>query len=211
MAFKTPPPVQRAKEIDDFSSKGFYERNFAQNLEEDFKIREFLKEKFEKVPIEKIEIERSKEKVEVRIHTPRPALLIGRGGSLIEKLKEQLKNELKIKSQIVLEVKESKSFWDKASLVAFWMKEQIEKRTPYRRVLKAALGKIMEEKGVLGARVQVSGRLDGVEIARKEWLGKGKLPRATMRSVIDFAKEEAQTKVGTVGIKVWIYKGEKFE
>lgn len=211
MAFKTPPKVQRAKRIENFLSKGFYEKGFAKKLKEDFLIRKFLKEKLPRLSVAQIEIERAPEKVEVKILTPRPALIIGERGSLLEKLKENLKREIKIKEEIVFEIKETKTFWDNAKLVADWMKEQLEKRVPYRRVLKAALEKIFQEKNVLGARVYVTGRLDGVEIARKEWLGKGKLPRTTIRSQIDFAESEAQTKVGTVGIKVWIYKGVKFE
>lgn len=211
MAFKTPPKVQRAKRIDDYLSKGFYEKDFAKKLKEDFLIRKFLEEKLPRLAVCGIEIERAPEKIEVKILSPRPALILGKKGSLLEKLKEELKRKANIKEELILEVKEIKTFWDNAQLVANWMADQLEKRVPYRRVLKAALEKILQEKNVLGARVQVSGRLDGVEIARKEWLGKGRLPRATIRSQIDFAKSEAQTKVGTVGVKVWIYKGEKFE
>jgi len=104
-----------------------------------------------------------------------------------------------------------KNPWASATLVAKWMASQIEKRVPYRRVLKTALARIMSQKGVEGARVQVAGKLDGVEIARTEWLQQGKLPRQTLRANIDYAQATAFCTYGTVGIKVWIYKGEKFD
>lgn len=211
MAFKTPPKVQRAKRMEDYLSKGFYGRDLSKKLKEDFFIRKFLEERLPRLAVSGIEIERAPEKIEVKILSPRPALILGKKGSLLEKLKGELKRKVNIKEELILEVKETKTFWDNAQLVANWMAEQLEKRVPYKRVLKGALEKILQEKNVLGVRIQVSGRLDGVEIARKEWLGKGRLPRATIRSQIDFAKSDAKTKVGTVGVKVWIYKGEKFE
>lgn len=103
-----------------------------------------------------------------------------------------------------------KNPWTSAPLVGQWIAGQIEKRMPYRRVLKQSLEKILSQREVEGARVEVAGRLNGVEISRREWLKKGRLPRQTLRADIDYAKERAFCTYGIIGIKVWIYKGEKF-
>lgn len=212
MARKTNPKILRIKSIEDWESRGFYEKNFPSLLEEDFKIREFLKEKIGKAGVEKIIIERSPEQINLIIFTARPGLIIGRKGEGAEKLVQGLKKEVVgEKKGLKIEIREVKNPWTSAALVSQWMAEQIEKRVPYRRVLKGALARIMGQKEVQGARVQVSGRLDGVEIARKEWLKAGKLPRQTQRAEIDYAENRAYCKYGVIGIKVWIYKGEKFE
>jgi small subunit ribosomal protein S3 len=146
------------------------------------------------------------------INTSRPGLIIGRGGEGIEKIKKDIEEKiLKRKGELRIEVREVRNPWASATLVAKWMAGQIEKRVPYRRVLKTALARIMAQKGVEGARVQVAGRLDGVEIARTEWLQQGKLPRQTLRANIDYAQATAFCTYGVVGVKVWIYKGEKFD
>lgn len=212
MAFKSHPKGLRLRKMSDWDSRGFYERDFAQKLEEDFKIRKFLEEKFDPLSLERIEIERLPGKINLIINTPRPGLIIGRGGEGAETLrKEILEKILKGKTDLRIEVREVKNPWSSAILVAKWMASQIEKRVPYRRVLKQALARASSQKGVEGARVQVQGRLDGVEIARKEWMQKGKLPRQTLRADIDYGEATAFCTYGTVGIKVWIYKGEKFD
>ncbi len=212
MAFKAHPKGLRLGRMESWDSRGFYEKNFASWLEEDFKIREFLKEKFDPLALERIEIERSPGKINLIINTPRPGLIIGRGGQDVEKLKEEIENKiLKRKGELRIEVREVKNPWLSATLVAKWMAQQIEKRVPYRRVLKQALARVSSQKGVQGVRVQLQGRLDGVEIARKEWLQWGRLPRQTLRSDIDYGEATAFCTYGTVGAKVWIYKGEKFE
>lgn len=212
MAKKTSPRIIRIRGMEDWSSRGFYEKNFATLLKEDFEIREFLEKKLGKIGIEKIEIEKFPGQINIIISTARPGLIIGRGGEGIEKLAKELKERvLKGKKELKIEIREVKNPWQSAQLVSQWMAEQIEKRVPFRRVLKAALSKIMSQKEVQGARVEVSGRLDGVEIARTEWLQEGKLPRQTIRAEIDYAKNKALCTYGTIGIKVWIYKGEKFD
>lgn len=196
--------------MENWDSRGFYEKNFALTLKEDLKIREFLQEKIGKLGVGKIEIERYPLKINIIIWTSRPGLIIGRGGGGIEELKQQLEEKiLKRKGECKIEVREIKNPWTSAALVSQWMADQIEKRVGYRKVLKGALAKIMAQKGVEGARVQVSGRLNGVEIARKEWLKKGRLPRQTLRANIDYAQNRAYCPYGVVGIKVWIYKGER--
>jgi small subunit ribosomal protein S3 len=211
-AKKVHPKIFRIKGIENWDSKGFYEKNFSQYLEEDFKIREFLENKIDRLALEKIEIERSPGKITLIIHTPSPCLINGRGGEEVERLKEEIEKKiLKEKRELKIEIREVKNPWTSATLVAKWMASQIEKRVPYRRVLKQALNRITLQKGVEGARVQVAGRLDGVEIARKEWIQKGRLPRQTLRAEIDYGQANAYCTYGVVGVKVWIYKGEKFD
>lgn len=209
---KVHPKAFRIKETTDWESRGFYKKDFGKLLEEDFEIREFLKKKIGKLGVEKIEIERSPGKINLIISSARPGLIIGRGGGGVELLKKELEEKiLKGKKQeIKLEIREIRNPWASAALAAQWISQQIEKRVRYRRVLKQALDKIMAAKGVEGTRVQVAGRLDGIEIHRTEWLKRGRLPRQTLRADIDYAQDRAYCTYGVVGVKVWIYKGEKF-
>lgn len=211
MAHKVHPKIFRIKETGDWNSRWLVKKGFRIFLEEDFKIREFLNQKIKEAGLQKIEIERFPGKVSIIINAARPGLIIGRGGRGLEELKTGLEKIIKSvsKPEIKIEIREIKNPWTSANLVAYWMAQQIEKRIPYRRVLKQALDKIIQNKEVKGARVEVAGRLDGVEIARTEWLKKGRLPRQTLRADIDFARAEAYCTYGVVGVKVWIYKGER--
>lgn len=215
MAHTVHPKVFRIKESSDWDSRWLEKKKFPQYLEEDFKIREFLKKKLGKIGIEKIEIERFPGKVNVIISSARPGLIIGRGGEGVEELKRILENKIlrhgQGKKETRIEIREVKNPWMSAPLSAQWVAQQIEKRISFRRALKQVMDKIITQKGVEGCRVEVAGRLDGREIARTEWLKKGKLPRQTIRADIDYAQEEARCTYGTIGIKVWIYKGQKFE
>lgn len=214
MAHVVHPKVFRIKDSADWNSRWLERKKFPQYLEDDFKVREFLKEKLGKIGIEKIEIERFPGKMNIIISSARPGLIIGRGGEGVEVLKKALENKILKQKQgkagIRIEIREVKNPWVSAPLSAQWIAQQIEKRVSFRRVLKQALEKIITQKGVEGCRVEVAGRLDGKEIARTEWLKKGKLPRQTLRADIDFSQEEARCTYGTIGIKVWIYKGQKF-
>ncbi len=214
MGHRVHPKAYRIKEIGDWDSRGFYKKP-AELLQEDFKIREFLKKKLGRIGIEKIEIERFPNKLNVIISSARPGLIIGRGGEGVEQLRKELQQKVlekkaKEKKELRIEIREIRDPWTSASLSAQWVAQQIEKRVAYRRVLKRALSKITSHKEIQGARIQVSGRLNGAEIARREWLGAGKLPRQTIRADIDYAKAEAHCSYGVIGVKVWIYKGEKF-
>jgi len=222
MSHKVHPRAFRIRGIKDWDSRGFYEKNFAFYLREDFVIREFIEKRIKKLGLEKIEIERSPGKIDVIIFTARPGMVIGRAGEGVQRLKRELllklaKEKLALRekdlrvSNLKIEIREVKNLWLSASLVAQFMASQIERRTAFRRVLKKTLAKIISQKGVKGARVEVKGRLNGVSIARREWLREGLLPRQTLRADIDYAMETAFCSYGAVGIKVWIYKGEKFE
>ncbi|MDI6591660.1 MAG: 30S ribosomal protein S3 [Patescibacteria group bacterium] len=214
MAHKVHPKIFRLRELADWNSRWLDKKKFPQYLEEDFKIREFLEKKIGKIGIEKIEIERFPGKLNIIISSARPGLIIGRGGGGIEELRKELDQKFpsppEEKRELKIEIREIKNPWMSAALSSQWMAQQIEKRIPYRRVLKQALDKITSQKGVEGCRVEVAGRLAGVEIARTEWLKKGKLPKQTLRADIDFAQARAYCTYGVVGVKVWIYKGEKF-
>ncbi len=214
MTHKVHPKIFRIKNLDNWNSRWLNTKKFPQYLREDFKIREFLKKKLEKIGLERIEIERFPGKINIIISSAKPGLIIGRGGQGVEELKEELENKVlqpkKDKQEIRIEIREVKNPWLSASLTSQWMAQQIEKRVAYRRVLKQALDKIMSQKEVMGCRVEIAGRLGGREIAGREWLKKGKLPRQTLRADIDYAQSEAFCTYGVIGIKVWIYKGEKF-
>jgi small subunit ribosomal protein S3 len=221
MAHKVHPKIFRIKEISDWNSRGFYGKNLHEKLEEDFKIREFLRKRLKEAGVQRIEIERSPNEINIIINSTRPGIILGRGGTGVENLQKALKKEILIekgpnekaapkRKEIKIEVREIKNPWSQASFVAQWVAQQIEKRIHHRRVLKQSLGKIITQKEVKGARIEISGRLNGAEIARREWLQKGSLPRQTIRADIDYAQEEAYCTYGVIGIKVWIYKGEKF-
>jgi small subunit ribosomal protein S3 len=222
MSHKVHPKIYRIKEIADWNVRGFYKK-FPLSLEEDSKIREFLKKRLKESGVQNIEIERSLGKINVIINTSRPGLIIGRSGSGVEELKKEMEGKIFFRKQkpsfakesagkkeIKIEIREIKNPWLSASLAGQWIAGQIEKRIPFRRVLKQSLEKIMVNKEAKGARIEISGRLDGSEIARREWFKKGQLPRQTLRADIDYAEERAYCTYGVVGIKVWIYKGEKF-
>lgn len=218
MSQTTHPKIIRIKSIGNWLSRGndVSGKKLSKALREDFIIRRFLQKALSQALVEDIEIERSPSAVRIIIKTARPGLIIGRAGGGVEKLKKSLQNELKKISfqrhkEIKLEVQEVKNFWLSPNLCAQWIAQQLEKRVPYRRVLKMALSKIMAEKGVKGAKVQVSGRLNGIEIARSEWLAQGQLPRQNLRADIGFGFSQAFCTYGVIGVKVWIYKGEKFD
>ncbi len=220
MAHKVHPKIYRTRKLEDWSSR-WYHKKPSLFLEEDFKMRSFLEDKLKKVGIEKIEIERSLNKIIIIIFTSRPGIIVGRGGEGIEIIKKDVNKILtkinkerrtkETKRELKFEVREVKNPWTSASLTAQWMASQLERRIGFRRVLKQALSKICFNKEIKGARVEVSGRLDGKEMARREWLQKDRMPRSTIRADIDYAKAIAKTTYGVIGIKVWLYKGEKFE
>ncbi len=210
MAHKVHPKAYRLRGLKDWDSRWLDKKKTSQYLEEDFKIREFLEEKIGKLGVEKVEIERFPGKLTIIISSSRPGLIIGRGGGGVEELKLGLE-KIVAKQEVRIEIKEVRNPWASATLTAQWAAQQIEKRVPHRRVLKQVIEKVMTVKSNLGVRIEVAGRLGGTEIARREWLQKGRLPRQTLRADIDYAKVEANCTYGVIGVKVWLYKGEKFD
>src|SRR3989344_2030075 len=182
MPHKVHPKIFRTKELADWNSRWLDKKKFPQYLEEDFIIREFFKKKLEKVGIEKVEIERLPGKVNVIISSARPGLIIGRAGSGVEDLKRKLEKLLNAKKpslsraltgnkrETKIEIREIRNPWLSAALSCQSCVQQLEKRMPFRRVLKQTLERIISQKGAEGCRVEVAGRLDGSEIARTEWL-----------------------------------------
>jgi small subunit ribosomal protein S3 len=209
MSHRVHPKAFRIKEVGDWLSRGFYGKNTPFLLEEDFKIRSFLGKELKQASVEKIEIERFPSSLKVIISAGRPGLIIGRGGENLQRLKTSLVKILGGKKQIKFDVIAVRDPWASAVLMSQWVAQQIEKRVRFRRVLKQALSKIMSHRNIEGAKVQVSGRLNGVEMARTEWLKQGKLPRQTIRADIDYGQVNAFCSYGVIGVKVWIYKGEK--
>ena len=180
-------------------------------LKDDVSVRSFLVRKLKGMSVDRIEIERGTDMLNIIVYTSRPGLIIGRGGGGIEDLKKALQRVLKNKVSVRIEIQEIKSPESSAAIMAESIVEQIEKRIPYRRIMKQTLAKMMANKQVKGAKIYIGGRLDGAEIARAEHLEEGNLPLQTLRADIDYAKATAMTTFGTIGIKVWIYKGEKFD
>jgi len=220
MSHKVHPKSFRIKETEDWNIRGFYGRKMPQYLEEDFLIKDFLRKKLIEASVAGIQIEHSANKVNVIIETARPGMIIGRGGNGVDMLKKEIEDRIrrKIKNkttekarQLKIEIREIKNPWISSALVAQMAAQQIEKRMPFRRVLKKSIERVMTNREAKGIRIEVSGRLNGIEIARREWLSEGRLPRNTIRADIDYAHDEAQCTYGKIGVKVWIYKGDKFE
>ncbi|MBJ7448772.1 MAG: 30S ribosomal protein S3 [Parachlamydiales bacterium] len=180
-------------------------QEFGDLLIEDQRIRKFLVSKPSCVGVSRITIKRMSEKVEVTIHTARPGLVIGKKGAEIDALKADLRKLLK--KDVWIEVEEIKRPDLEAKLVAENIARQLERRLPFRRVLKKAMQSTMDAGGA-GIKVQISGRIGGAEIARTEWYKEGRIPLPTLRADIDYNTARAETTYGTIGVKVWINRGE---
>lgn len=188
-------------------------RIYAAQLREDVVLREFIEKRWKAAGIASVEIERSAKAVRLVIHTSRPGVLIGRGGTGIEDLTRILRRKFFSGKRVDLkvDVQEVKHMEESALLVAIQVAEQLERRMPFRRVLKGTLDQVEKSRNVKGVKIEMSGRLGGAEMSRREWLSRGTLPLHTLRADVDFARAEARTTYGVIGIKVWLYKGEKFE
>ncbi|MDA2935643.1 30S ribosomal protein S3 [Patescibacteria group bacterium AH-259-L05] len=212
MGRKVNPRIFRIPLVRDWESKWFAKGyTFRQFLKEDLQIRKFLEQRLKNCWVSSIGIERVANTIRVIIHSAKPGLIIGRGGLDIEGIKKTIKDEF-LGPGITLEINviEESSPMLSAAIVLEGAIGDLEKRLPYRRVLKKVVRQVMSA-GAQGVKIMVSGRLGGVEIARSEKLIQGKLPLHTMRADIDYARATAATLYGSIGVKVWIYKGEKFE
>nr|YP_010835330.1 ribosomal protein S3 [Cryptomonas gyropyrenoidosa]WFQ83005.1 ribosomal protein S3 [Cryptomonas gyropyrenoidosa] len=176
-------------------------------LREDFIIRSYLEKSLQSASISKIEIHRKSDQVELCLHTSRPGIIVGRSGAGIEKLKEELSSLLSNGKQIRINVYELSKPDADAVLIAEFIAQQLEKRVAFRRATRQAIQKA-QRVNVQGIKVQVSGRLNGAEIARSEWVREGRVPLQTLRADIDYAVKRAQTTYGVLGIKVWVFNGE---
>ena len=205
MGQKVNPHGLRVGVISDWDSKWYAEKDFADNLVEDYKIREFLKKKLYSAGISKIEIERTVDKVKAIVYTAKPGVVIGKGGSEIEKVKAQLSKMTTKKLSI--DIKEVKKPDNDAQLVAENIATQLENRISFRRAMKSAMSRTMKS-GAKGIKTAVSGRLGGADMARTEFYSEGNIPLQTLRADIDYGFAEADTTYGKLGVKVWIYHGE---
>jgi len=213
MGQKVHPKIFRIgqSQIYTWDSKWFAEKGYAPRLRQDVLIRDFLRKSLKEAAVAKIEIERTANVITVIIHSAKPGIIIGHAGTGIEDLRKKLKERfLDKKTTLNLNVQEVTSPSLSAEIVLRAMIADIEKRVPFRRVMKQTVARV-ERAGAKGVKVIASGRLDGAEIARDEMLTKGKIPLHTLRADIDYASGAAFTIYGTVGIKVWIYKGEVFK
>ncbi len=205
MGQKTNPIANRLGLIKGWDSNWFGGKYYADKIAEDFKIREYLNTRLMKASISKIIIERTLKLVTVTVNTARPGIIIGKGGQEVDKLKEELKKITNKEIQInIFEVKRPEL---DATIVANNISKQVEGKISYRRAIKLAIASTMRM-GAEGIKVLISGRLGGAEMARSEMYKEGRTPLHTLRADIDYALAEALTKVGLIGIKVWICKGE---
>lgn len=211
------PYAHRLGIIRDWKSRWFAgdKKSFRENLAVDANIRTFLKKRLRGMYATDVEIERSESEIRVIVHTARPGLVIGRSGENATKLRTELTSVVKksapLSTQLVkLDIMEIRQPETSAAVVAFMVAEGLEKRMPFRRVLKSTVEKVMAVREVRGVRIVLSGRLGGADMSRTEQIKKGQIPLQTFRANIDYAMERAHLPYGVLGIKVWIYLGETF-
>jgi len=205
MGQKVNPVGLRLGIIRDWQSKWFDDKNYADLLHEDIKIRDFVMKRLKDSAISKIEIERAADKLNVNIHTAKPGMVIGKGGTEVENIRNDIAKFTKKK--VYVNINEVKKPDLDANLVAESIALQIEKRVPFRRAMKVAIQRVLRA-GAKGVKVIVSGRLAGADIARSEGYSEGTVPLHTLRADIDYGFSEADTTYGKIGVKVWIYRGE---
>lgn len=210
------PYAHRLVVLRDWKSRWFAtDKKYVDNLKVDVTIREYLEKRLRGFYVSSVEIERGQKAIRIMLRTSRPGLIIGRSGEGATKLKADIQKELRraklaVTDDIKLEIIEVPSPDADAKIVAYMIAEGLEKRLPYRRVMKQMIEKVMAVRGVQGVKFYVGGRLGGAEISRSEELKRGSIPLQTLRADIDFARERAHLSYGDIGIKVWIYKGQIF-
>ncbi|MBP1041285.1 30S ribosomal protein S3 [Vagococcus allomyrinae] len=208
MGQKIHPIGLRVGIIRDWEAKWYAEKEYAEYLHEDLKIRKFISSRLADAAVSTVEIERAAKRVNVSLHTAKPGMVIGKGGSEVENLRKSLvKLTGKKPNEIHINIVEIKKPDLDAKLVAEGIARQLESRVAFRRAQKQAIQRTMRS-GAQGIKTQVSGRLNGADIARSEGYSEGTVPLHTLRADIDYAWEEADTTYGKLGVKVWIYRGE---
>lgn len=213
MGHKVHPKVFRLGTTTTWPSKWFArDQIYRDLLKQDLALRDFLKQELKEAQVNKVVIERSRGALAITIFSGKPGLVIGRSGVGIEELKKKVLRKFFYgkKIQFQLNVIETPKAALEAVVIAAQVVSDLERRMPFRRTLKMAIERV-KKAGALGVKIAVSGRLNGAEIARREWLGWGKIPLTNLRADIDFATDTAHTMAGTIGVKVWIYRGDVFE
>ncbi len=220
MAQKIKPNAYRLGVTIPWSSRWFLKKSNKFFIEEDHTVREVINKSILQAGIAAIDVERASGNIRITIRSAKPGLIIGRGGKGIEELKNKIqkalrklhtKNNLPQNFSLNINIEELKRFEVSAPVIAQQLAADLERRLPYRRVMKRGLESIMQNRDVKGAKIKMGGRLDGAEISRSDFLLKGKMPLSSLRSNIDYGEATSHNSYGTVGIKVWIYKGEIFE
>jgi len=209
MGQKVHPIGIRLGIVKDWTSKWYADsKNFADYLNTDLKIRDFLRKRLSHASISRIQIERPARNAVITIHSARPGIVIGKKGEDIEALRKEVSSMMGIPVHVnVTEIRKPEL---DAQLVAESVAQQLERRIMFRRAMKRAVGNAMRL-GALGIRINVAGRLNGAEIARREWYHEGRVPLHTLRADIDYGLAEARTTYGIIGVKVWVFKGEVFD
>ncbi len=217
MGKKINPKIFRMGVIRTWPSKWYTSgKDYARNVQQDVNIRRFLLKKLQEAGVDRVEIERNVNKINIGVYTAKPGLIIGRGGSGVDDLRKQIHKQFLSRPAGIKpeDVKLNIFEFDRPNLssqiIVQSMIVDMEKRMPFRRVMKQAMNRV-ERAGALGVKIIVSGRLNGAEIARSEMLTSGKIPLHTLRADIDYGRGVASTTYGAIGIKVWIYKGIKFD
>lgn len=216
MSHTVHPYSHRLGIIRDWKSRWFaLHGKFRDGLKADILLREYLEKKLKGSYVSSIEMERSEKALRVIIKTSRPGVIIGRSGEGSEKLRKEIqtfmrKNKLASSQELKLDIEEIKSPESNAAIVAFMVAEALEKRVPFRRVMKQMVEKVMANREVKGIKIYIGGRLGGADMARSETMKKGQVPLQTLRADIDYATTRATIPQGDLGIKIWIYKGEVF-
>jgi small subunit ribosomal protein S3 len=210
MGHKVHPKIFRIGTVYTWKSKWIGRRDYRELLEADIRLRRWLKKKLRGSSVSQIEVERGASTLTVAIYTAKPGLVIGRGGAQVEELKKELKAKfVKPGQNFQLNIQEVANPMLSAEIVAENMALELEKRLPFRRVMKQAMDQVMKA-GALGVKVMIGGRLNGSEIARSEKLSTGKVPLHTIRAEVDYARTTAHMTYGVLGVKVWINRGEVF-
>ena len=205
MGQKVNPHGLRVGIIKDWDSRWYAEKEFADYLVEDHEIRTYLKKRLYNAGVSRMEIERASDRVKIVIYTAKPGVVIGKGGSEIEKVKGELARFTDKK--LIIDIKEIKRPDKDAQLVAENIAQQLENRISFRRAMKSCMSRTMKS-GALGVKTAVAGRLGGADMARTEFYSEGTIPLQTLRADIDYGFAEADTTYGKIGVKVWIYTGE---
>lgn len=205
MGQKVNPIGMRLGIVKTWDSRWYADKKYAEYIRVDYNLRRFIKKKLYHAGISKIEIERSAKRIRLRIHTARPGIVIGKKGSEIERLKNEI--EKKVSQEVMIDIQEVRKPEIDAQLVAENVAMQIERRVAFRRAMKRGVTSAIRF-GALGIKIMCAGRLGGAEMARSEWYREGRVPLHTLRADIDYGFTEARTTYGVIGVKVYIFKGE---
>lgn len=189
-----------------WDSRWYSEKNYGEFLVEDLKLRQFIKKRLSQASVARVEIERAAGKIRLIVHTARPGIVIGPKGAEIEKLRKAV--VALVHQDVIVDIKEIRRPEIDAQLVAENVAQQLERRIAFRRAMKKSVGSALKS-GARGIRIATAGRLGGAEMARREWYREGRVPLQTLRADIQYGFAEATTTYGVIGVKVWIYKGEK--